>query len=88
MKRNILKANTINYRKGFIEVKGDIHPNCINVETWEVDANKDISVLSLENENMNDRDIVANTEIELSLDEAKGLIKFLEEEVEKIQKKK
>ena len=86
MKRNILKVNSVNYRKGFIEVTGNIHPNCINIETWEIISDKDISELSLEKESIIDEDIVANTEIELSIREAKDLISLLENEIEKLSK--
>ena len=88
MERNILKANTVNYRKGFIEVKGEIHPGCINIETWDIDANKDITELSLESESIKDEEITANTEIELSIEEAKKLISMLEKEIEKQEVKK
>ena len=88
MERNILKANTVNYRKGFIEVKGEIHPGCINIETWEIDANKDITKLSLESKDIKDEDITASTEIELSVEDAKKLIYMLEKEIEKQEIKK
>ena len=81
--RNIIKANTINYRKGFIEVIKNIHEGCINIETWNIHPDKDIETISLGDGKLSDDDVVGVTEIELSLSEARALISLLEHTLEK-----
>ena len=84
MKRNILKANSIGYRQGFIEVIGNIHPNSINIETWNINPDRNIEELSIDDEEIKDEDFCGNTEIELNIDQVKELIRMLEKEIEKL----
>ena len=84
MKRNILKANSIGYRQGFIEVIGNIHPNSINIETWNINPDRNIEELSLDDEEIKDEDVCGNTEIELNIDQVKELIRMLEKEIENL----
>lgn len=62
-RENRLKVNNVAYKKGYIEVIADIHDGCINIETWEINADIDISNLELDDPNLPDEAVVANTEL-------------------------
>lgn len=74
-----IKCNSVNYRKGYIEVSGDIHEGCINIETWNIHPDSDISGSVFDQ--LSDKAFLANTEIELSVDNAKELLKLLQEAI-------
>ena len=87
--RKVLKFNSVNYRKGFVEVLPNIHPNCINLELWEVSALKDISNVDFNDENsLKDKDVIANIELELSITETKELISELSKAIELVENAK
>lgn len=79
--RGVIKCNSIKYRKGFVEVRGDIHNDCINIETWNIDPDVNIANVNLEDNSLKEESIIANTEIELSITNAKALILLLQEAV-------
>ena len=66
-----IKCNSVSYRQGFIESSPAIHPGCVNLETWEVSPPVDIAKSDLQS--VPDDRITANTEIELTVDEAHAL---------------
>ncbi|MFX1677828.1 hypothetical protein PV762_01210 [Mitsuaria sp. CC2] len=70
MKSVRVKAIGVPYRQGWIEV-AQVHPGFINIETWDVHPDVDISAVSLDG--IADRNVTANTEIELNVEEAKKL---------------
>ena len=76
MKFNI-RCNAVSYRQGFIEVSTQIHEGCINIETWEVSSEKDISSVNVRDDSLSDEDIVSNTELELRPAEAIALAEAL-----------
>ena len=78
----MIKCNSIEYRKGFVEVRGDIHNDCINVETWNIDPDVNITNVNLEDNSLKDESIIANTEIELSITNAEALILLLQEAID------
>jgi hypothetical protein len=78
----LIKCNTIEYRKGFVEVRGDIHNNSINVEVWNIDPDVNITNVSLEDNSLKDESIIANTEIELSITNAEALVLLLQEAID------
>lgn len=80
--RAVIKCNSIEYRKGFVEVRGDIHNDCINVETWNIDPDVNITNVNLEDNSLKDESIIANTEIELSITNAEALILLLQEAID------
>jgi len=89
MNRDLLKCNSVEYRKGYIEVAPNIHPNCINIELWEISAEKDISNLNFDDENsFVDKDVVANIELELSIQETKALISKLSKAIKSVENAK
>lgn len=66
-----LTCESIDYRKGFIEVIPGIHKSCINLETWEivVDANLE-GVTRIDDSRVTDSQVIANTELELTVEQA------------------
>lgn len=79
-----IKCHTINYRQGYIEVRAGIHDECINIETWEIDAAINLKERDINDHLFPESGIVANTEIELSIDNAKALIKQLEKAIQQL----
>jgi hypothetical protein len=79
MARDFIKFNTINYRQGYIEVLGDIHDGCINIETTQIHPDRDITEIDFDSDTpeLADEDFIANTEVELNIDEAKILVEHL-----------
>ncbi|MFT4929960.1 MAG: hypothetical protein ACI8WB_006095 [Phenylobacterium sp.] len=75
MTRNLIKCNSINYRQGYIEVLGNIHDGCINIETTQV--HPDVTNLDSNTISLADEDITASTEVELSINEAEILVEQL-----------
>lgn len=86
-KQNIIRCNVVEYRQGYIEIQNEIHEGCINVEAWQINPAIDISNLELKDEKIADDDIISNTEIELSLDNAEKLIWLLSEAISNVQTK-
>lgn len=86
-KQNIIRCNVVEYRQGYIEIQNAIHEGCINVEAWQINPAIDISNLELKDEKIADDDIISNTEIELSLDNAEKLIWLLSEAISNVQTK-
>ncbi|MDJ0728305.1 MAG: hypothetical protein QNJ38_24695 [Prochloraceae cyanobacterium] len=86
-RENRLKVNNVAYRKGYIEVMADIHDACINIETWGINADIDIFNLELDDFNIPDEAVVANTELELNIIEAEQLIKQLQNAILEVKKK-
>ncbi|MFC3195336.1 hypothetical protein ACFODZ_13870 [Marinicella sediminis] len=84
-KKEIIKANTINYRKGFIEVTPAIHDGCINIEAWNIHPDKDIKNISIGMDQLADDDVVGNVEIELNEDEVRALIAMLEKSMDRVK---
>ena len=84
MQRSRIKCNDVSYRQGFIEVATGIHPKHVKIEAWNVSGELDISRMSAM-ARLGDGDVVGNTEIELSLVEAKALINLLSDAVHKAE---
>lgn len=72
-----IQCNSVGYRQGFIEVIAQIHPGLVNLETWQVSADADITELYPESDNLTDEDFVANTELELTPAQARSLAAVL-----------
>lgn len=72
------KCNEIRYRKGFIEVVGGIHDGCINLETWGIHPDVDISSIDRPGQTSSDDEITGNTELEMSVETAEALVKALQ----------
>jgi hypothetical protein len=73
-----VKCNSISYRKGFIEVTPGIHVGCVNIETWEIAIDTSLdSAAWVDHPSVADTSILANTELELTAQQARSLAKAL-----------
>ena len=62
-----------------------IHDNCINIETWDVHVDIDLSKIEIGDDDFPENGITGNTEIEMSVSEAELLISELQNAVAKIR---
>lgn len=76
-------CSNVAYRKGFIEVRANIHEGFVNLETWHIDPDVDISRADANLGLLPEGAVTSNTEIELKTDEAEQLIRLLQEAVKK-----
>lgn len=72
-----IRCASVDYRQGFIEVLPGVHPGAVNLEVWQVRSGLDISGLSLDDQRLQDSDIIANVELELTVGEARQLVDAL-----------
>lgn len=81
--KKLTLCESIEYRKGAIEVSSGIHDNCVNIETWQVNPKVD-----LKNAMNGDFDlegkVQANTELELDKAAALQLIEQLKNAVSQL----
>lgn len=56
----------------------NIHNGFINIETWCVHPDCDIENMDLMDDNLPNEAVIGNTEIELSIEEAKDLVSYLQ----------
>jgi hypothetical protein len=68
-----IRCDAVDYRQGFIEVMSQIYPGLVNIETWEISSEVDISGLDLGSDALTDDDFVANTELELTPAQTRSL---------------
>ncbi len=68
-----VRCDSIKYRQGFIEVIGQTHPGLVNIETWQISMEADISGLFRESDDLTDDHFGANTELELTPEQARSL---------------
>lgn len=73
-----IKCNTIDYRQGFIEVLGNIHANCVNLEVFWIHPEIDLSKKGLTFNEIPDKCFTGNVELELSLENVKELLVAIE----------
>lgn len=87
MSRDLIKCNSIKYRKGFIEVLGNIHIDCINLEVWNIHPDIDITDTDdLADDLISDKDVIANTEIELAIEKAELLVQQLSKAIKVVRR--
>jgi hypothetical protein len=72
-----IMCNDVRYRQGFVEV-ANVHAGCVNLEVWNVHPDTEITAASLESPAISDAAVIGNSEIELSLTQAKLLVLFLQ----------
>ena len=70
--KSLIKCDSVAHRKGFVEVCDGIHSGCINLEVWNI--HPDINSISRDDILNGDGSVTANTEIELSIENAEELI--------------
>jgi hypothetical protein len=72
-----IKCYGVQYRQGWVEVVAGIHSGFVNLESWNVSPQVDITPQSASLASLPDEAITANTEMELSLEQAKQLVAAL-----------
>ncbi|MDP1862713.1 MAG: hypothetical protein Q8K52_02270, partial [Thiobacillus sp.] len=75
----------VSYRKGFLEITPNIHDGCINLETWGVHSEVDITNLVMTDERFPEDGIIGNTELEMSIETAEWLIQTLQAAIRRVQ---
>lgn len=73
-----IKINNVNYRKGYIEVYAGIHDTFINIESWDINPDIDLSKIDISDKDFPISGIAGNTELELNIQEAEELIRQLQ----------
>lgn len=79
-----IRCNSISYRKGFVEVSR-VHDGCVNLESWSVHSEAEISGVDVRDERIDDEDITGNVELELNIDAAERLIAALQAAVDELR---
>ncbi len=72
-----VRCNSVKYRQGFIEVIGHIHAGLVNIETWQISVEADISGLFPGSEELDYKSFEANTELELTPAQARLMAEAL-----------
>jgi len=79
-----IKCNNVEYRKGYIEVTSNIHDNSINIESWDIRVDIDLSKLDISDQDFSDDGVTGNIEIEMNVEQARGLVNLLQTAVKKL----
>lgn len=79
-----IKCDNVGHRKGYVEITPGIHDGCINLETWSVREEVDLVRHDIRDAGFPDDGVTGNTEIELNLDQARALIRLLEQAIGKV----
>jgi hypothetical protein len=80
-----IKCHEVRYRQGFVEV-ANVHAGCVNLEVWSIHPDTDIAEESLESPAISDAAVIGNTEIELSVQQARRLIVLLQHALNQAEK--
>jgi hypothetical protein len=81
-----LKCTGVRYRQGFIEVTPGIHNGCVNIEAWDVNPDVNLEAVRWVNDtSLSDEDIVANTELELTIAGAKKLATAISDAIARME---
>ena len=79
-----IRCNSISYRKGFVEVSR-VHDGCVNLESWSVHSEAEISGIGIRDERIADEDITGSVELELGVEAAERLIAALQAAVDELR---
>ena len=79
-----IRCNSISYRKGFVEVSR-VHNGCVNLESWSVNSETEISGIDIRDERIGDDDVTGNVELELGIEAAERLITALQAAVDELR---
>ena len=81
-----LKCVGVPYRQGFIEVTPTIHEGHVNIETWNVDPRVDLDgVHWVTTSALPDDKVLSNTEVELTIADAKKLVTAINDAIDRIE---
>jgi len=80
-----IHCKDISYRSGFVDVNPGIHDDHVNLEIWNVDPDRSLKIV--DEGSLTDEDVVAVTEIELSVTQTKELIRQMQLALTKLETK-
>ena len=80
-----IECRTVSYRSGFIEVIPNIHPDCVNLELWNINPEKAPPGCDIRDDPFPEDAVSASVELELSLAEARQLISVLEAAIAEVE---
>jgi hypothetical protein len=80
-----IHCKDVSYRSGFVEVSPGIHDGHVNIEIWNV--HPDRAPMIEDEVSLIDLDVVGVTEIELSVPQAKELVRQLQLAISKLEVK-
>jgi len=80
-----IHCKDISYRSGFVDVNPGIHDDHVNLEIGNVDPDRSLKIV--DEGSLTDEDVVAVTEIELSVTQTKELIRQLQLALTKLEAK-
>lgn len=80
-----IHCKDITYRSGFVEVTPGIHDDHVNLEIWNIDPDR--ASMIVDEDSLADEDVIAATEIELSVLQTKELIRQLQLAISKLEAK-
>ena len=73
-----IKCNSIDYRRGFIEVIQGIHDGCVNIETWGINSETELGdVAWVDHPSIPESSVLDNTELEMTIEQARSLANAL-----------
>ena len=84
MQPQSIRCNSIAYHKDFVEVSR-VHDGCVNLESWSVHSEAEISGIGIRDERIDDEDITGNVELELNIEAAERLIAALQAAVDELR---
>ena len=82
----MIKCCGVAYRQGFIDVEANVHDGHVNVEAWNVHPDCQSFPRVESPGEIKDDDVIANTEVELGLEEARRLRDRLSKAIASIKK--
>lgn len=82
-----IAVSDIQYRQGFLEVVPGIHEGHINLEAWNVSPSVSPLPSSVTSNLIQDKDVVSNVELELSVSQARVLVGLLEQAIRDVEEK-
>lgn len=80
-----IKCVGVPYRQGWVEVAVGVHRGYVNLESWSVAPDVDITHHSAELALLPDETVSGNAELELSLEQARALVLALQEAIERAE---
>ncbi len=78
-----IHCKDITYRSGFVEVTSGIHDDHVNLEIWNIDPDR--ASMIVDEDSLADEDVIAATEIELSVLQTTELIRQLQLAISKLE---
>ena len=85
MESRRVKCSGVPYRQGWIEVAPNIHAAYVNIESWSVVQDVDMSLPSTALTSLSDAAVTGNVEVELTIAQAKELLAALQVAIKAVE---